>query len=197
MSKETFGSNVIASKTIQVTNEKQIINWKGYGLRLHITPNSLPEGCSQFTLNMTVSSAKDCKLTVKDGILVSAVYSFHHDLGKRRLRQPVTLEMQHCVSSSSYSLLHIVQSDCKLLPCQFNHIVPRGRFSGSNNYGSIELDHFCCFSVMLQLLRDSLFPPLRFCAVLYYTDSDIKPRSFKFHILFPFTNIDQASFPIL
>ena len=130
MSKETFGSNVIASKTVQETNEKQIINWKGYGLRLHITPNLLPEGCSQFTLNMTVSSAKDCKLTVKDGILVSTVYSFHHYLGKRRLRQPVTLEMQHCVSSSSYSLLHIVQSDCELLPCQCNHIVPGGRFSG-------------------------------------------------------------------
>ena len=95
-------NRVIGEKTVQVTNEEQHINWKGYGLRLHVPPNSLPEGCSLLELNIAVSRAKDYKLPAeRDGIIVSAVYSFSHDLGERKLRRPVTLEMQHSVSNKA------------------------------------------------------------------------------------------------
>ena len=76
---------VIAEKTVKVTNEEQHIVWEGYGLRLHIPPNSLPEDCSELQLNMTVSRARDCELPDEDGILVSAVHSFSHNLGERKL----------------------------------------------------------------------------------------------------------------
>ena len=76
---------VIAEKRVKVTNEEQGIVWEDYGLRLHIPPNSLPEDCSELQLNMTVSRARDCELPDEDGILVSAVYSFSHNLGERKL----------------------------------------------------------------------------------------------------------------
>ena len=41
-------SGIIAEKTVLVTNQNQNIVWEGYGLRLHIPSNSLPEDCSQF-----------------------------------------------------------------------------------------------------------------------------------------------------
>ena len=172
-------NRVIGEKTVQVTNEEQHINWKGYGLRLHVPPNSLPEGCSLFELNIAVSRAKDYKLPAeRDGIIVSAVYSFSHDLGERKLRRPVTLEMQHSVSNNSQSSLSIVKSNDVLEPLQF-HILP-GRFDSCDGYGSIELDRFCCFFVYMQLFLDYLLPSIRFREVLYYTN--IQPRSFQFHL---------------
>ena len=51
-------NEVIAERTVQVTNEEQRIIWEGYGLRHFIPPNSLPDDCSQFTLKIAVSRAR-------------------------------------------------------------------------------------------------------------------------------------------
>ena len=56
-------SGTIAEKTVLVTNQKQNIVWEGYGLRLHIPPNSLPEDCSQFELKMAVSRLGQVQVT--------------------------------------------------------------------------------------------------------------------------------------
>ena len=138
---------VLAEKTVKVTNEEQDIVWEGYGLRLYIPPNSLPEDCSELQLNITVSRARDCELPDKDGILVSAVYSFSHNLGERKLRKKATLEMQHC-AQGSYTPLCIVQSDSIVPPHKFQTL-QGGKFDSSDRYASIELDHFCSFGVYL------------------------------------------------
>ena len=108
---EETSSDIITEKTVQVTDEEQHIDLEGYGLRLHIHQNSLPENCSQFQLKMAVSRAKVCTLPTENGILVSAVYSFNHNLGDRKLRRPASLEMQHCVVGGSNYPLFIVQSN--------------------------------------------------------------------------------------
>lgn len=175
---ELMKSNFIAQKTVQVTNEEQNIIWEDFGLRLHIPQNSLPEGCSLVQLKMIVLRTKDYRLPAKDGILVSPVYSLSHGLGEKKFKKRVTLELQHSASGSSVRCLQIVRSDGYHPPYEFN-IVPDSKFDDTDSYGSIELDHFCIFSVMWCLL-DFFLPPLRFCAVLYYTD--IKPQSFKFYL---------------
>ena len=172
-------NEVIAERTVQVTNEEQRIIWEGYGLRLFIPPNSLPDDCSQFTLKIAVSRAKDFVFPAeRDGILVSAVYEFHDDLGDRKLRQPVTLEMQHFVSNNSYSSLAIVHCDNILEPHKFHTL--QGRFDSCDGYGAVEVNRFCCFFIYMQLFLDYLIPTVRFRKVLYYTN--IKPRSFHFHL---------------
>ena len=164
--------------TIQVTNEEQIIEWEGYGLRLHIPKHSLPEDCKQLQLKISVLSANDCKLPNKDGVLVSAVYSFTHNIGDRKFRQPITLEMQHCVMSGCNSSLSIVQCEENSPPYIFK-IIPGGTFYTTCGYGTICSDHFCGFGIWLECFR-WFFQKVTFCAVLYYTN--IKPRCFHFHL---------------
>ena len=166
---------VVAEKTVKVTNEEQDIVWEGYGLRLHIPPNSLPEDCSELQLNMTVSRPRDCELPDEDGVLVSAVYSFSHNLGETKLRQKAILEMQHC-TQGSYTPLCIVQSDNIVPPHRFQTL-QGGKFDSSDRYASIELDHFCSFGVYLAWYTSR---NLKTCASLYYTN--IKSDSFHFYL---------------
>jgi hypothetical protein len=170
---------VIGEKKVKVTNQEQLIDWEDHGLRLHIPHNSLPDGCNQLELKIVASRTSHYKLPTDDGILVSTVYSFSHDLGDRKLRQPATLEIQHCVASTSYAPLCIVQSDEIVPPYQFLTL-SGGKFVHGGRYGSIELDHFCSFGVYLQWYAASLIWALKPCAALYYTN--IKPRSFHFHL---------------
>ena len=173
---------MISEKTVEVTNEEQDIDWKGYGLRLHIPSNSLPEDCSQLQLKMTVSRPKDYKLPAEDGILVSAVYSFSHNLGETKLRQPATLEMQHFVASSSYSPLCIIQSNEISPPFQFQ-VLEGGTFDDRDGYGRIQLDHFCSMAVYLRWYVASLIWNLKFCAVLYYIHIEKDEFQFLMYIL--------------
>ena len=54
---------------------------------------------------MAVSRLRQYKLPTDDGILVSALYSFHHTLGDKELLQPVIIEMHVC--AVVYSLLDL------------------------------------------------------------------------------------------
>ena len=175
--KETMEAKIIAVKTVQVTNEEQHIFWEGYGLRLHIPSNSLPENCSQFELKMSVSRSQHYKLPDDDGILVSAVYSFSHTLGHKKLQKPVTVEMQHCVANSAYNPLCILQAEDT---SDTFSVIEGGTFDHNEGYGVIELRHFCSLAVYLQWFVASLFWTLKPCARLYYTN--IKSRSFEFHL---------------
>ena len=57
----------------------------------------IPQDINQFQLKMVVALSGTFQLP-EDGILVSAVYLFSYDLGDRKLRHPVNLEIQHCGS---------------------------------------------------------------------------------------------------
>ena len=175
--KETMEAKIIAVKTVQVTNEEKHIVWEEYGLRLHIPSNSLPENCSQFELKMSVSRSQHYKLPDDDGILVSAVYSFSHTLGHKKLQKPVTVEMQHCVANSAYNPLCILQAEDT---SDTFSVIEGGTFDHNEGYGVIELRHFCSLAVYLQWFVASLFWTLKPCARLYYTN--IKSRSFEFHL---------------
>ena len=178
-SSQVARTEVIAERKVRVTNEEQLIDWEDYGLNIHIPPNSLPDDCSELELEMSVSRPQHYKLPTEDGILVSAVYSFRHNLGDQKLRQPAIIVMQHFVNSSSYIPLCIVQSDDITPPYQF-HILAGGKFDRGGDYGLIGVDHFCSFGVYLQFYAASLIWNLKPCAALYYTN--ISPYSFHFHL---------------
>ena len=145
---------------MEVTNEGQYIVWKGYGLRLYIPPNSLPEDLKQCNIKITVALSGNFQLP-EDSILVSAVYSFSHDLGDKELRRLVTLEMQHCTNTSALDDLCVVRSVDALSKFRF---FSGANFNCSDGYGSINLHHFCCFGIVLKC-----FVPSNYCAKIYYT----------------------------
>ena len=164
---------------MQVTNEEQHIVWEGYGLRLHIPHNSLPEDLSQCNMKIEVTLSGDFQLP-ENGVLVSAVYSFSHDLGDKELRRPVTLEMQHCANSSALNDLCVVRAVD--VSCKFE-IFPGGDFNSNGGYTTINLSHFSRFSTFLRrtLSFFSSPNPFEYCAKAYYTN--ILPLKFDFEFL--------------
>ena len=172
---------IIAEETVLLTNEEQHIDWEGYGLRLHIHKDSLPEGCSELPLKRAVIRAKDCKLPTENCVLVSAVYSFSHNLGERKLPKPATLEMQHCVVSGSKLPLCIVKCDDVSPPYKFR-ILAGGIFHETDGYGTISVDTFSLYAIIAEWIHPilDLVSNMRFSAILYYTN--IRPCHFKFHL---------------
>ena len=160
-----------------MTNEEQHFVWDGYGLRLHIPHNSLPDDCSHCHLKIAVSLAGHFELP-EDGVLVSAAYSFTHDLGDRKLRNPVTLAMQHCATNTVLTGLRFVKANTDSNKLE---VIQGGDFQPG--YAVKEIDRFSSFGLWLQNRFYFTFHSLDYRAKLYYTD--IEHLSFKsnFYIL--------------
>ncbi|CAI8031365.1 hypothetical protein GBAR_LOCUS17811 [Geodia barretti] len=167
--------DVIAEKTVIVTNEEQHVIWEGYGLRLYIPPDSLPEGCSQFKLSVKVGLSGEFQLP-ENGVLVSAVYSFSHD-PIEDLHQPITLEMEHCAAASALSNLSVVRA--KKNSNGFNY-VPGGDFSSVKGYAVIKLHSFCCFSTLMLPHSSN---EIEYSANIYYTEMLYCHFNFEFFII--------------
>ena len=163
------GFDVLAEKSVQVTNKEQLLVWEGYGLRLRVPSNALPQDINQFQLKMAVALSGTFQLP-EDGILVSAVYSFSHDLGDRKLRRPVTLETQHCATANALNDLCILRAT---LSSDEFEVVPGSDFTSVKGYGVIHLDQFSNFATFLRRIRSWRFrsrSPLECCAEMYYTE---------------------------
>ena len=185
--------DVIAQRVVQITNDEETILWERYGLRLHIPSNALPDNVSQLQLKIEVSASGNFELR-EDSILVSAVYSFSHDLGDRNLRRPVTLQIQHCATIAAIGKLNFIRADKTFdasAPCKF-HIVEGGVFfNRSDGYGEIKLHRFCSIGIQLWWYRHvvSWFYTLKPCAALYYTNINVGRQIFQFHLyVFPWLN---------
>ena len=169
----------LAQKVVLVTNEEQHILWEEYGLRLHIPSNSLPDDCSQFELKIDVGLPAQFELPANDGTIVSAVYSFSHDLGDKELRQPVTLEMQHCATSAFLNDLSVIKANQH--SNEFK-IIPGGDFISDKSYGVIKLHYFSRFSTFMRRLS-SLFTSVQYSAMSYYTNIIHLQFDFEFCII--------------
>ena len=170
--------NIEEMKVI-VTNEGNDYEWEDYGLKLHFPQNALPTGFTELHLEIAVSRASSYKSQDESGVLVSTIYCFSHNLGERKLQKAVTLEMQHCAIADYNTQLCVVQSDGVSPPQKF-HVFQGGNFSSMSGYASIELTHFCSFSVYLRWYLASLIQTVKSCAALYYTNK--KSTSFQFHL---------------
>ena len=151
--------------------------WEGYGLRLYIPHNSLPDDCSHCHFKIAVSLSGNFELP-EDGVLVSAVYSFTHDLGDRELKNPVTLEMQHCATNAVLADLRFLKANTDSNKLE---VIQGGDFQPG--YAVIEIDRFSSLGLWLQNCFYYYFGSLDYRAKLYYTD--IEHLSFKanFYIL--------------
>ena len=158
-----------------VTNEEQRVVWEGYGLRLHIPSNAPPEGYSQFELKMKVALAKELQLPEEDTVVVSAVYSFSHELGDKRLSRPVTLEMQHYAATTT-----AVKDLCVVRADESSHEIIPGVVFDSDGYAKIELYSFSRYYVKLYCRINYWFSTVNVCAKLYYTN--MEPNSFRFYL---------------
>ena len=168
---------MIAEKTVQVTNEEQTIVWEGYGLRLYIPSNALPHDVSQFQLKMAVALSGTFQLP-EDGLLISAVYSFSHNLGSQELCHPVALEIQHCANTSALSDLQILRASTHSeIPYKFE-TCPGGDFMSTEGYGLIKFNSFSLIAIWKRFC--SILGSVHYCAKIFYTA--ITPSHFNFEI---------------
>ena len=183
MSARIPGVEITAEKSVQVTNDEQNIIWDGYGLRVRIPRGSMPKGRSHCQLKVGVAVSGEFQLP-ENGIPTSAVYWLSHDL-LEELQNPITLEIQHCVTNSALNGLCVVRASTLShnLPYKFEQL-EGGVFALNTGYGAIELHHFClvttCWLPIWKSFRSHFLPPFEYCAILYYTN--VVNISFKSHI---------------
>ena len=158
------GAEVLGEIQLVVTNEAMTLMWKSHGLRLHIPKDALPEGISEYLVNIKASLAGQFELP--EGYeLVSAVY-WVATPGK--FVKPVTIETQHCANFTNSSQLHFVRTSCtqKSLPYKFKFI-DGGMFTLGSKYGSLSTTHFSGIGVVNKVTHGE--HSCQYCAQVYFT----------------------------
>ena len=148
-----------------VSTEGGSFQWKGYGLRLHVSKDSLPSGMRECKINIRVSLSGQFQLPEGSSDLLSPVFWISAPC---KFTKPVTLEIQHCaltdheavLSNLSFVFTKCSQSD---LPYILKPL-EGGVFTKHSNYGSIQLNNFSGFSVF-----GRKGTPRSYCAHLYRT----------------------------
>ena len=169
--------DVIGETSITITSQAQTINWKGYGLKLHIPQDSLPPDFEQCKLIIKVLSGH-FKFP-ENTSLVSAVYWLDSD-PEIFFSKPLTLEIQHCASNTSR--LSFVWAKCSQehLSDTFK-AVEKGEFFHENVYGHVQLNHFSLWGIVSRIY-EWLSGNQLYCACLYYINNLINLRYIYFVI---------------
>ena len=140
------GLNFIGEISVLITSQAQTFYWEDYGLKLHIPQEALPACLKQCELIIRVGLSGELALP-QNSSLVSAVYWLHSEPWCE-FSQPLTLEIQHCATSSQMSRLSFARCSPTGLPYKFD-ILEGGDFS-QDAYGHIQL---CSFSLIIVLKR--------------------------------------------
>ena len=148
-----------------VSTEGGSLQWKGYGLRLHVPDDSLPPGMRECKINIRVSLSGQFQLPEGSSDLLSPVFWISAPC---KFTKSVTLEIQHCALTEDEAVLSnlsFVSANCsqKDLPYRFKQ-VGGGVFTKHSTYGSIQLKHFSGVGV-----TGNKETPRSYCAHLYYT----------------------------
>ena len=158
-----------------VSTEGGTFQWKGYGLRLHVSKDSLPAGMGECRINIRVSLSGQFQLP-EGSDLLSPVFWISASC---KFTKPVTLEIQHCALTEDEAVLSnlsFVFTKCsqKDLPYRFRQ-VDGGVFTTNSTYGSIQLNHFSGVGV-----TGSKETPRSYCAHLFHT---IRKKHWRFYFV--------------
>ena len=163
---------MIAETDFVVSTKGGSFEWKGYGLRLSVSEDSLPTGMEECRINIKASLSGPFQLP-EDSDLLSPVFWIS---ALCKFEKPVTLEIQHCASrdKASFADLNFISTKCsqRELPYTFKQL-DGGKFHADSSYGSIQLSHFSGIGI-----AGRKGTPRAYCAQIYYT---IKASDWKFY----------------
>ena len=133
------GAEVVAETNFVITKAENSYSWSGYGFKLHVPEDALPEHASEYQVNVKATLSGQFELP-RGYKLVSAVYWVK---APGSFEKPVTVEIQHCANTMDPSKLTFVVAKCtqKDLPYKFNPM-KAGIFQPSSSYGVISLTRF-------------------------------------------------------
>ena len=155
---------MVGEAEFTVSTEGGSFQWEGYGLRLHVSKDSLPADVGECRINIRVSLSGQFQLPEETDLL-SPVFWISAPC---KFTKPVMLEIQHCAlakDEAALSNLSFVSANCsqKDLPYRFKQ-VGGGVFTKHSTYGSIKLKHFSGVGVTRS--KDT---SRSYCAHLYHT----------------------------
>ena len=160
-----LGVEVVGEVELVITNEGKNFQWKDHGFKLHVPENALPEGISEYPVNIKVSLAGQFELP-KGYELVSAVY-WVKTQGK--FTKPVAIEVQHCANFSNPNQLCFVRTSCaqKSLPYKYK-VVNEGSFVFEKKYGVLSTKYFSGIGIVKETKPSE--HSCQYCAQVYFTD---------------------------
>ena len=138
---ELLGVSVLQKTSLCVKQSSQEFYWKGYGLKLQVPAQSLPNHIDSCTITITASLSGQYQFPA-DYELVSPVFWLKCE-PSLTFNRPLNLEIQHCALLENSSRLSMVRAVCtqKDLPYLFK-VIPSGTFTNHSTYGVIALDRF-------------------------------------------------------
>ena len=149
--------------------------WKGYGVRLSISEDSLPTGIEECEINIKASLSGPFELP-EDLELLSPVFWIS---ALCKFQKLVTLQIQHCASrdEASFPNLNFISTkrSQKTLTYTFKQL-DGGRFSAHSSYGGIQLSHFCGVAIAGKKGISRAY-----CAQIYYTIKK-EPFDWRFYL---------------
>ena len=163
------GAEVVGEVNLIITNEATSFAWDGYGFKLNVPINALPEGISEYPVNVKASLMGQFELP--NGYeLVSAVYWVYAPL---KFSKPLTIEVQHCANFSNPNQLCFIRTSCiqKSLPYNFK-IVDGGSFTLSSRYGILSTTHFSGNGIAKEVTPGE--HSCQYCAQVYFTAKYLK-----------------------
>ena len=155
---------MVGEAEFTVSAEGGSFQWEGYGLKLHVSKDSLSPGKAECRINIKVSLSGQFQLP-EGSDLLSPVFWISAPC---KFTKPVTLEIQHCALTEDetvLSKLSFVSAICSQmdLPYRFTQ-VDGGVFTTNSTYGSIQLNHFSGVGV-----TGRKGTPRSYCAHVYHT----------------------------
>ena len=169
---------MVGEEQLVVTNEAMNFKWKKHGLKFHVPENALPEGVSEYLINIKASLSGQFELP--EGYeLISAVY-WVATPGK--FTKSVTIETQHCAIFSSPSQLHFVRTSCaqKSLPYKFKFI-DGGVFTVGSKYGTLCTTRFSGIGVVKEVTSEE--HSCQYCAQVYFTVKHLQDHFYYCHFV--------------
>ena len=173
-----LGVEVISEEKLVVTNEVMNFNWKDHGFKMYIPENTLPEGISEYSVNIKVSLSGQFKLP--EGYeLVSAVYWV---ATPGRFTKPVTIEIQHCGNLSNPSQLCFVRTSCAQisLPYKFK-VIDGGVFTPGIKYGTLSTNHFSGTGIATEVTPGE--HSCLYCSQVYFTVKNLQDNWYYCHFV--------------
>ena len=157
----------MVGETVFVVSAREgFFEWKGYGLILRISEDSLPTSMEECRINIKASLSGPFQLP-EDSDLLSPIFWISSPC---KFKKPVMLQIQHCASrdEASFTDLNFISTKCsqKTLPYIFKQL-DGGRFPADSSYGSIKVTHFSGIGVSGRKRT-----PRAYCAQIYYTIKD-------------------------
>ena len=138
---ELRGVDKLSETELVVEDSWDFFQWNGYGLKVHIQPDSLPTDVDSCTITIKASLSGQYQLPPNTH-LVSPVF-WLHCTPRCRFNTPVTLEIQHCAPLKNSFRLFMARASSaqKDLPYSFK-VLHGGSFSENSSYGTIDLSQF-------------------------------------------------------